>query len=108
VERREFKYILKEVREYRNISQKELASFLSMTSQTISNYENGFSEPSLDTVIEIADFFDISLGYLLGRTRKEQNPYLANTFVESDILDLINFLLKVESRENQEVILKII
>lgn len=59
---------LKELREELKLLQKELADKLNLTQQTISLYESNKREPDFDILEKIADFFDISVDYLLGRT----------------------------------------
>ena len=62
---------LKKLRKTRNISQLKLALDLSMNQNTISRYENMEREADYETLIRIADYFDVSIDYLLGRTEKE-------------------------------------
>lgn len=62
---------LKELRESRRISQVRLAIELDLNQNTISRYENGVREADYKTLIAIADYFNVSLDYLLGRT---ENP----------------------------------
>ena len=50
------------------MSQVFLGIELNMSQNTISQYETGTREASYDTLIAIADYFDVSLDYLLGRT----------------------------------------
>lgn len=50
------------------MSQVFLGMELNMSQNTISQYETGTREASYDTLIAIADYFDVSLDYLLGRT----------------------------------------
>lgn len=59
---------LKELREKRKISQVKLAMDLSMNQNSISRYENGTREADYKTLIQFADYFDVSIDYLLGRT----------------------------------------
>ena len=59
---------LKELRKKRKISQLKLALDLNMNQNTISRYENIEREADYETLIKIADYFDVSLDYLLGRT----------------------------------------
>ncbi len=59
---------LKELRESRGISQVRLAIELDLNQNTISRYENGAREADYKTLIAIADYFQVSLDYLLGRT----------------------------------------
>lgn len=57
---------LKELRIARNIKQSELAKYLSVDYRTISNWERGINEPSLDMVIKLAKYFGETTDYLLG------------------------------------------
>ena len=59
---------LKELRTNRGISQVRLAMDLSLSQNSISRYENGEREADYDTLIAIADYFNVSVDYLLGRT----------------------------------------
>jgi transcriptional regulator with XRE-family HTH domain len=49
-------------------TQESVAKAADKTRQTISQYVNGISEPGYDTLVKIADYFDVSTDYLLGRT----------------------------------------
>ena len=64
--------------ETRGKSQKELALYLHLSNGTISNYVNGVHQPCVDTLINTARFFDVSIDYLLGESkspfRHEQLP----------------------------------
>lgn len=59
---------LKELRKEKNISQLKLAMDLSMNQNTISRYETGEREADYKTLIKIADYFNVSIDYLLERT----------------------------------------
>ena len=59
---------LKELRQKRKISQVKLAMDLSMNQNSISRYENGTREADYETLIQFADYFDVSIDYLLERT----------------------------------------
>ncbi len=65
------KFRLKELRKERNISQLKLSLDLNMNQNSISRYENMEREADYETLIKFADYFDISLDYLLGRTDKK-------------------------------------
>ena len=62
---------LKQLRKERGISQVRLAMELSVSQHTISRYENREREADYETLIRFADYFDVTLDYLLGRTDKE-------------------------------------
>ena len=59
---------LKELRTKHNVSQVRLAIELNTTQNSISRYENGIREAGYATLIAIADYFNVSLDYLLGRS----------------------------------------
>lgn len=59
---------LKLLRKQKHMSQLSLAMKLNTTQMSISRYETGKREPNLKTLILIADFFDVSIDYLLERT----------------------------------------
>lgn len=63
---------LKELRKARGMSQLKLALELNTSQNTISRYETGEREPGIKELIRIADYFDVSLDYLLERT---ENPH---------------------------------
>ena len=58
---------LRELRKGRGMTQQKLASELSMTQKRISHYEISDHEPNFVALIKIADYFDVSVDYLLGR-----------------------------------------
>lgn len=64
---------LKELREQRHISQIRLAMDLGMNQNTISRYENEVREADYKTLIQLADYFKVSIDYLLERT---DNPVI--------------------------------
>ncbi len=61
---------LKKLRKEKNISQLKLAMDLDMNQNTISRYENVEREADYKTLIRFAEYFNVSLDYLLGRTDK--------------------------------------
>ncbi len=59
---------LKEIRKKRGISQLKLAMDLNMNQNSISRYESGSREADYATLIKFADYFNVSIDYLLERT----------------------------------------
>ena len=59
---------LKALRKSRHISQLKLAIDLGMNQNSISRYENLEREADYNTLIKFADYFGVSIDYLLGRT----------------------------------------
>ena len=62
---KEFGKLLAKLRRERGLLQKEVATHLNMTVATISNYEKGVHLPDLNTLIMLADFYDVSTLLLL-------------------------------------------
>lgn len=65
---------LKALRKQKRISQLKLAMDLGMNQNTVSRYETGEREADYSTLIALADYFHVSVDYLLGRT---DNPKMA-------------------------------
>ena len=58
---------IKELRLENGLTQKQLAKVIHVKKSAIGNYENYLRTPSLDLIILLADFFDCSIDYLVGR-----------------------------------------
>ncbi len=61
-----FKDNLKLLRQEKGIGQVELAQKLGVSKGIISLWENGLREPTMNSLIEMAKFFDVSIDYLVG------------------------------------------
>lgn len=59
---------LKKLREKKKLSQQALANLLEISQQSINKYENHETEPDIDRLIRIANFFETSVDYLVGNT----------------------------------------
>jgi len=57
---------LKELREEKGLSQTQIADAIGIRQQTISQYEKGITQPDIQTIKKLCDFFDVSADYLLG------------------------------------------
>jgi len=119
---------LKELRKKRELLNKDLAKIMCVEPATITNWEKGNRFPKDDILIKIADYFDCSLDYLLGRTDnylediytgnlptqtitiqidKESTFYLTSKEVENIIqqLDVVGLNVKklIESAKNKSL-----
>ena len=65
---------LKDIREDMDITQRQLAEYLHIRQNTLSQYENGQRSLPIDTLEKLADYFGTSTDYILGRT-DERRPY---------------------------------
>lgn len=61
---------IRELRNIRGISQIQLANKLGVTKQSVSNWENDNILPSIEMLVKIANFFEVSTDYLLGLDKK--------------------------------------
>ncbi len=59
---------LKECRSKSNVYQKQVAEILDITIRNYQRYEAGTLEPNIDKLIALADYFNVSLDYLVGRS----------------------------------------
>lgn len=79
---------LKALRKEHRYTQEFLADYLNVTRPAIGNYEKGINEPPLQTLVKLADLYQISLDWLAGRTNVKYN-------------------FNLESKENRDAIIKI-
>ena len=59
---------IRELRKSKKISQQKMAMDLNISQNTISRYETGEREPGISELVMIADYFHVSVDYLIGRT----------------------------------------
>ena len=89
-----FGELLSELRKDRNMTQRDLAQVLYVTTGTISNYENGAHFPDVEKLIDISEFFGVTTDYLLGRTSYSYsldvlNKQLANGMSVGELVDMV-------------------
>ncbi len=63
---------LKELRREKGVTQEQLSEILGVTSRSISRWENGVNMPDFDLIIEIANYYDVSIDELLDAERKNE------------------------------------
>ncbi len=63
---------LKLTRQQHNLTQKNIADFLEISERSYQNYEYGNREPNFNNTVKIADYFNCSIDYLLGRTNNPE------------------------------------
>lgn len=104
---------IKYLREKKNLSQKEFAKILNISNSTLSQYESNVRVPSDDIKIKIANYFNVSLDYLLGRpnshnTSKEKSKA---TELEEDFPEGVSVLYRANKNltpEQKEMMLRMI
>lgn len=102
---RKFKDVLSQLRQERNISQRYLSEQLGLSHSAIGMYENGKREPNYETLEIIADYFNVDMNYLLGKTLvrnsyrelgtidEENSTYIPDHF--ESVTDAMEFILRV-------------
>lgn len=95
---------LKELREEKELLSKDFAKIMNVEPATITNWEKGNRLPKDDVLIKIADYFDCSLDYLLGRTddplSKIYSGKLHNQTIEIEIDKGYPYELSAQEVEN--------
>ena len=73
---------IKDLRRSKKLSQTDFAKIVGVSQTTVTDWETGKAEPSSSAITRIADYFDVSTDYLLGRPEKSNND--ENTDKELD------------------------
>lgn len=68
---------LKKLRDENNVSQFDLSNYLGISQQALSKWENEKTEPDNESLVKIANYFNVSTDYLLGNSESKQieKPY---------------------------------
>lgn len=64
---------IRDLRKQRKMSQTELAKILHVSQQTVTAWETGKAEPSSSAISNLADYFNVTTDYLLGRSEKKDD-----------------------------------
>lgn len=92
---------IKELRERRNLNQEGLAQKISVSQSTISAYEVGERTPDLSTLISLAQFFDVSVDYLIGLSNVKQR--IVNSDLPPNELDFLLSFRRLRGSEQEKV-----
>jgi len=99
---------LRELREERELNQVDIAKLLSVSRSTYGKYETGDSNPDLDKLVFLAGYFDVTIDYLLGKT-KLRNPLKQYKETMEFVTDLTKMLSENgHDITNKEEILELI
>ncbi|WP_372780250.1 helix-turn-helix domain-containing protein [Priestia aryabhattai] len=71
-----FSVRLTSLRKKKNVTQQKVADYLGITRPAYTAYEQGKRQPDYETLTKIADFFDVTVDYLIGRTDDPQGDSL--------------------------------
>lgn len=83
---------LKELRKQKHISQTDLAKALNMKQTTISSYEKGKTQPPIEVLIDMANYFNVSLDYLLERQYENKIDLASLSETKQNIIKMVTQL----------------
>lgn len=95
---------LKNLRKQKDLTQTELANLLNLSHGAIAMWETGKRQPDNDTLLRIADFFNVTVDYLLGRDNEKTPPNEDLSEGEMLLLDLF----RNASEEQQQMVLQLL
>lgn len=103
---KELNSLIRELREDNDLTQRAVASYLNISQQTYSNYENGKREIPTRIVVLLSKYYGVSCEYLLGmNTGNANNAILHNTYFNNiTIYDIICVILKFRKEERKDLI----
>lgn len=87
-----FRYTLQNLRENRDVKKAEVASAIGIAPSSYSNYEQGLHMPDYTVLIKLADYFDVTLDYLLDRTETKLSWSRQTELMKQYDLDLLDAL----------------
>lgn len=99
-----FSIRLKELRQKHNLSQKEFAEILKVSTGTVGNWEVGLREPDFKMLIKIADIFNVPCDYILDRYSNDDNSIkgITNLPVSPIEEELLSEFRKVGNKLGQD------
>lgn len=94
---------LKELRKTKGATQQQLAQFIGVTQATLSGWENEKFEIDNNSLLKCADYFNVSVDYLLGRTDEMQKPSLDEQ-MEGIEFALYGEIKELSDEQKQEIL----
>lgn len=105
---------LAEIRKSKKLNQKDIAKLIKVKQNTISNWENEKTEIDNHSLNILADYFNVSTDYLLGRTDNPNSPTperidsLSPNPIENEILEEFRLLCKEKNEQQQKAVVAFI
>ena len=91
---------IRELRAEKNVTQQEIADKLGVSRQVFANWENEINQPDLKMLISLAEFFSVTVDYLLGRTDDFGNAVMPTPYEltneETQLLNLYRGMTHVQ------------
>lgn len=93
---------LKNLRVKNGVTQRQLAEAVGVSQQSINKYENHDIEPDINTLVAIADFFQTTVDYLVGRTDFSDEPIYELNLTGEELM-LINNYRALSAKEKESI-----
>ena len=97
---------LKELRSERGLTLSQMADKFHKTKASFSAYENDKRKPDMDLISDIADYFGVSVDYLLGRSGMKNDPYGKVKDALEDDPELMEFWDEMHKRDDIKLMFK--
>ena len=91
---------LKELRKEKEMTQEQISEQFSVSSRTVSRWENGNNMPDLDILIELSDYYEVDLREILNGERKSENM---NKELEETVLQAVDYTNTEAEKYNKRV-----
>jgi transcriptional regulator with XRE-family HTH domain len=89
---------LEELKEEKNITHKQVALSIGINPSAYSKYVRGARQPDIETLIKIADYFEVTVDYLIGH---EDKTYINKNILQEHLKDLESDLIKIKKYVNK-------
>lgn len=108
--------ILKDLRQRKDITQADLAEYLGITQQAVARWERRKSEPDIETLKTLANYFNVSVDYLVGNERNNSRDFSddeerlisdyrkLDTFKKQTLSSMLAFLISPQGSNTGNVI----
>lgn len=93
---------LYDLRQTAGIKQTDLAQRINLEPVVISKYEKGVTQPTMDTLVKLAEIFSVSVDYLLG-VSDIPNPYSTAYFTSKEVSLIIKFYKQLSAEEQNRL-----
>ena len=100
---------LRQLREENGFSQNKLSKLIGVPQSSVNRYETGFTNPTPETLLWYADYFDVSLDFIFGRTDKPQGKnYKYKPKLDPEMARFVEMCFEPGTKMNKELRLQVV
>lgn len=104
----DFSERLKELRKSKKMTQEELGKIINVSKVSISGYETGSRSPDRETLVALADFFNVTADFLLGREEVEKDSksltiaaHIDDDVTDDEMEDILNYIEFIKNKHRK-------